>query len=185
MSSVTGKLSPPYAHQMELHAYLPQDNFISWHKSHDIHVTAYSPLGNMNPTYSKSIQQVTGEKIPSLLSNKIVGEIAEARGCTPAQVVLKWGMTRGTSVIPKSAHAGRIDENFESTECHLEKKDFQKLEQLPTKRFNNPSEQWGVKLFDGLDDASAVSMDRVMSGISSFLNKIAGFWSGAKERLDI
>ncbi|KEQ97029.1 hypothetical protein AUEXF2481DRAFT_38430 [Aureobasidium subglaciale EXF-2481] len=34
----------PYAHQMELHPYLPQDDWIQYHTMRGIQVTAYSPL---------------------------------------------------------------------------------------------------------------------------------------------
>ncbi|THX37094.1 hypothetical protein D6D10_06140, partial [Aureobasidium pullulans] len=41
----------PFAHQMELHPYLPQNDWIQYHKVRNIRVTAYSPLRRTNPTY--------------------------------------------------------------------------------------------------------------------------------------
>ena len=55
---------------------------------------AYSPLG-------------TGRH----LSHPTVSEIAERVGRTPAQVLLRWCVQRGTIVIPKSTHRERIEEN--------------------------------------------------------------------------
>ena len=81
-------------------------------------------------------------------------EIAEKRGCTTAQVSLAWGISRGTSVIPKSAHAGRIKENFGTGECGLEYEDFEKMAEVGRKyltRFNNPSKGWGLDLYEGLE----------------------------------
>ena len=81
-------------------------------------------------------------------------EIAEKRGCTTAQVSLAWGISRGTSVIPKSAHAERIKENFGTLECELEYKDFEKVAEVGRKfltRFNNPSKGWGLDLYEGLE----------------------------------
>lgn len=140
----------PYAHQMELHPYLPQMSFVDLHEEHDIHVTAYSPLGNANPTYG------SGAKggVQPLLETDLVKGIAAKQGCTPAQVVLQWGMQRGTSVIPKSQHKARIEENWESLGCELTGSDLTMLgEGLPVKRFNNPSKSWGVDLYEGLQDA--------------------------------
>lgn len=165
LASTDGRVTP-YAHQFELHPYLPQTEFIEWHHKHNIKVTAYSPLGNMNPTYAgKSLNTIehvgahgviSEEVVPPLLKNDIVVKIAKTRGCTPAQVALKWNLMRDVIVIPKSAHAERIAENFASgTECALQKEDVEALEQLPTKRFNNPSKDYGVKLFQGLEDSDA------------------------------
>jgi len=168
----TGGLIKPYAHQFELHPYLPQTEFIEWHKAHDIKVTAYSPLANMNPTYDgkSSISTtgvhgiVTSDTVPPLLKNDIVTEIAQKRNCTPAQVALAWNLQRDVIVIPKSAHADRIAENFASDkECILKPKDIEALKHLPVKRFNNPSKDYGVKLFQGLED-SEVDLDAHRNG---------------------
>ena len=142
----------PYVHQLELHPYLQQVEWVQWHKDHGIHVTAYSPLANLNPIYGSP--GGSKETPPSLLNNKEISDIAEQRNCTNVQVALAWGMGRGTSVIPKSSHAGRIQENINSSECHLEEEDYTTIETIGkkyVKRFNNPSEQWGLPLFEGLD----------------------------------
>jgi len=142
----------PYAHQMELHPYLQQSDWIDFHAKHSIHVTAYSPLAGTNPTYDG---HPTDGPTP-LLENKALKKIAHKRGCTPAQAALAWGMSRGTSVIPKSSHAQRIAENFGSLSCELSKKDLKTIDKLGKKnthRYNNPSKSWGVKLYEGLEGA--------------------------------
>lgn len=122
---------------------MPQAEWIDYHQTYAIHVTAYSPLGNSNPTYKPG-----DDEIVPLLKNPTLNKIAEERGCTAAQVALKWGLTRRTSIIPKSTHIERIKEDFEATECELHLKDFVTLKkELPTKRFSNPSKNWGVPLF--------------------------------------
>ena len=140
----------PTVHQMELHPYLQQDKWVKAHQAYGIAVTAYSPLGNTNPVYGND------EDPPFLLNNSIIANIASKRNCTTAQVALAWGMSRGTSVIPKSSHESRIVENFGSKECLLQSDDYMKIEKLGKKyvtRFNNPSSSWGVHLFEGLDDS--------------------------------
>lgn len=141
----------PAVHQMELHPYLQQDKWVHYHLAHDIHVTAYSPLGNMNPTYKP-----TPSDPPLMTKNPLLLEIGEKRNCTAAQIALAWGMQRGTSVIPKSSHETYIEENYGSEFCTLEPTDTGKLAKLGkkvVKRFNNPSSAWGVDLYDGLDDS--------------------------------
>ncbi|MCJ1399191.1 hypothetical protein MMC11_002393 [Xylographa trunciseda] len=142
----------PFAHQMELHPYLQQTAWVQWHANHGIHVTAYSPLANSNPTYGGPKKGST----PALLENAVINEIAKESGCTPATVALAWGMSRGTSVIPKSQHKARIAENFGAKECVMPYEAFGRIEEVGRKylhRFNNPSEGWGVPLYEGLDDA--------------------------------
>ncbi|KAI9815766.1 MAG: hypothetical protein M1827_002162 [Pycnora praestabilis] len=142
----------PAVHQMELHPYLPQNEWVQWHHAHGIHVTAYSPFGNANPTYGPPSK----DSPPPLLENKAMRRIAKEGGCTTAQVALAWGMSRGTSVIPKSGHAERIKENYGALECDLEYEDFTDIAELGKKylkRFNNPSQGWGVDLYEGLEDA--------------------------------
>lgn len=142
----------PEFHQMEMHPYLHQNEFLQWHKDHAINVTAYSPLANLNPTYDSPNDKDHGP--PMLLENKVLLEMANRRGCTPAQVALAWGMQRGTSVIPKSAHVDRIQENYGSLECKLTFQDHDVIGELGHKaltRYNNPSKSWGVDLYDGLD----------------------------------
>ena len=93
---------------------------------------------------------------PALLDNAVVNDIARQSGCTPATVALAWGMSRGTSVIPKSQRKERITENFGAGECAMGYEAFERLEEVGRKylhRFNNPSEDWGVPLYGGLDDA--------------------------------
>ena len=144
----------PAVHQFELHPYLQQTKWVQWHKDHGIHVTAYSPLANVNPTYGAPSDRK--DDPPLLLENEVLGNIAMVRGCTPVQVVLAWGIHRGTSVIPKSSHALHIKENFKSTSCVLQESDYEEITNLGKKylkRFNNPSDGYGVPLFEGLDDA--------------------------------
>ncbi|KAF2841581.1 Aldo/keto reductase [Patellaria atrata CBS 101060] len=145
----------PAVHQMELHPYLHQEKWIRMHQAHGIAVTAYSPLGNMNPTYHDDDSDDT-ESPPLLLKNPVILNIARKRSCTAAQVALAWGMSRGTSVIPKSSHEDHIRENIGATECHLQKEDFREIVEVGRKwstRFNNPGEGWGVHLFEGLEDS--------------------------------
>ena len=139
---------PPSVHQMELHPYLQQNDWVERHEKLGIHVTAYSPFAGTNPTYDPGAPA-------QLLKNKVLAKIADRRGCTPAQVALQWGMTRGTSVIPKTSHKDRVYENLRSVECVLKKKDLEKIDALGKAhyRFNNPAENWGVPLYEGLEDS--------------------------------
>ncbi|CZR65035.1 probable aldose reductase [Phialocephala subalpina] len=163
----------PAAHQMEMHPYLQQSSWLATHEALGISVTAYSPLANSNPIYDPSTSSHSCHSSPSsffswlfgnkkndpptpLLKNPVLKEIAERRNCTTAQVALAWGIGRGTSVIPKSSHEQWIKEDYEAIDCQLGITDEAQLKALgveTVKRFSNPSKNWGVKLFEGLDGA--------------------------------
>lgn len=145
---------PPAVHQMELHPYLPQRDWLAWHEEHGIHVTAYSPFAGTNPTYSPG-------DLPHLLENEVLATIAEKRECTSAQVALQWGLHRGTSVIPKSSHKKWISENFAALKCELKDDDIDRVDELVEyhHRFNNPSKSWGVDLYEGLEDSRGKHRD--------------------------
>lgn len=155
----------PYAHQLEAHPYLPQSQWISENQKLGIKVTAYSPLGNANPTYTRPGKD-DPQYVPPLLQNDLLQSLGKERGCTPAQVAIKWGLLRGTNVIPKSQHADRIAENWASAGCKLEDKDLLRLgEELPTKRFNDPSGSLGVHLFEGLEDSKSSVTHGFLKGL--------------------
>jgi diketogulonate reductase-like aldo/keto reductase len=49
--------------------------------------------------------------IPSVLTHPVVVFMAQALGRTPAQVMLRFFVQQGISVIPKSVTPARIEEN--------------------------------------------------------------------------
>lgn len=69
-------------------AYLPQFKLLEYCKSKGIHCSAYSPLGSSKST---------------LLKDETLEKIAKAHDKSIAQVLISWGITRG-SVLPKSVN---------------------------------------------------------------------------------
>ena len=78
---------------------------------------AYSPLG-------------TGRH----LGDPVVDRIASAAGRTPAQVLIRWAMQKGLSVIPKSTHRERIQENFGVFDFELDDDSITALDALDKTR---------------------------------------------------
>ncbi|WP_350274417.1 aldo/keto reductase [Kribbella sp. HUAS MG21] len=76
---------------------------------------AYSPLG-------------TGR----YLDDPAVGRIAEAVGRTNAQVLIRWALQKGLSVIPKSTHKHRIEENYAVFDFTLDDEAVATLDALDT-----------------------------------------------------
>lgn len=115
----------PEANQIELHPFLQQNDMLEFCNDEGIILTAYSPLGSTDrPTQFKAPDE------PSLLENPTILEIANAHGYSPGQVLIRWAIQRGTSVIPKSVNPGRIKENLEAATIELTDADMQKIAAL-------------------------------------------------------
>ncbi|EGE83875.2 alcohol dehydrogenase (NADP+) [Blastomyces dermatitidis ATCC 18188] len=71
----------PAVHQMELHPWLQQEEFVKFHASKGIHITQYSSLGNQNEIYNR-------EKVGRMLDDPVLKEVAEKTEKTCAQVAL-------------------------------------------------------------------------------------------------
>ena len=50
--------------------------------------------------------------------------------CTPAQVIIAWGVQRGIVIIPKSVHPERIKENIKSLDINISPEDMTKIATL-------------------------------------------------------
>ena len=114
----------PEMNQVELHPYLQQQGLVDFCHQHNIHVTAYSPLGSMDRPES---MKKTGEPIP--LENEIIKSIATNHGISPAQVLIAWALERGTSVIPKSTNPKRLQENFDAQSIRLTKEEMDQIKE--------------------------------------------------------
>jgi D-xylose reductase len=75
----------------------------------------------------------------SVLLQPCVLEIAEAVQRTPAQVVLRWGVQRGTAVIPKTEKLERLKENLSLFDFELSDAQMSAIAALDRgQRFNDP-----------------------------------------------
>jgi diketogulonate reductase-like aldo/keto reductase len=116
---------PIHSDQVEYHPYLDQRPLLDVAHAHGMVVTAYAPLG-----------------AGGLLDDPVLTEIADARGCTSAQVALRWLLDQsGVAAIPKSASHERRVENFAALElAPLTYEERAKIDALARgRRFHNPS----------------------------------------------
>ncbi|XP_078608537.1 aldo-keto reductase family 1 member B1-like isoform X6 [Branchiostoma floridae x Branchiostoma japonicum] len=119
----------PAVNQVELHPYLAQPELVDFCKRNDILVTAFSALGA--PARPKAFQ--SGEEEPVLMEDPSVVAIAKKYGKSAAQVLLRYHLDRGVSVIPKSVTPSRIQANFDIMDFSLSKEDLTSLGQLDRK----------------------------------------------------
>ena len=103
----------PAVNQIEVHPYLVQDELRAYDADHRIATEAWSPIARGN-----------------VLGDPAVGSVAERRGKSPAQVVLRWHIQRGDIVFPKSVTPSRIQENFELFDFELDDADMAAISAL-------------------------------------------------------
>ena len=85
----------PVVNQIECHPRFQQNDMRAFHAAHGIVTQSWTPLGQ-----SRSFD------------DPVVTSICERLGKTPAQVILRWHVQLGCSVIPRSTHAGRMAQNM-------------------------------------------------------------------------
>lgn len=120
--------------QIESHPYLTQTALIRTAQEYGIAITAFSPLGASSYL---ELDMATAQE--TVLSEGAVADIAARHGVSPAQVVLRWGMQRGTAVIPKTTKPERLQENLTLTGFVLSEAEMTAISGLnKNRRFNDP-----------------------------------------------
>jgi len=61
------------------------------------------------------------------IGDPVIGEIAQAHGRTPAQVIIRWHLQLGTIAIPKSATPERVTANFDVFGFELTDDDLERI----------------------------------------------------------
>lgn len=112
----------PAVNQIELHPYFQQKELQAADARHDILNQAWSPIGGI--TFHRD-----GDG-GSTLEDPTITAIAEAHGKSPAQVMLRWHVQEGRSVIPKSVKPHRIAENFDIFDFELTADEVSQIDAL-------------------------------------------------------
>jgi len=107
--------TPPAINQVQFSPFEYRRSLLEACEALGVAVEAYSPLG-------------TGRH----LSDPTVARVAESVGRTPAQVLLRWCLQRGTIVLPKSTHRERIEQNAQIFDFTLSDDEMATLDALDT-----------------------------------------------------
>jgi D-xylose reductase len=122
--------------QIESHPYLTQERLLKLCQNYGIQVTAFSPLGALS--YLELDMAGAAE---SVLEQSAVKQAAKRLNKTPAQVVLRWGVQRGNSIIPKTTKPERLKENLALFDFSLNDAEMDAISALNSnRRFNDPGD---------------------------------------------
>lgn len=122
--------------QVEMHPYLTQEKLTRFCHESEIAVTAFSPLGAQS-----YFQLGMADQDESLLKHAVVNRVAAECDRTPAQVLLRWGIQRVTSVVPKTSRADRLKENLAVFDFELTDQQMASISELNrNRRFNDPGD---------------------------------------------
>ena len=120
----------PAVNQIELHPYFQQPHVQALDAEHGIVTQAWSPIGGI------TFYRDSGHT--STLRDPVIAEIAQAHGKSPAQVMLRWHLQEGRSVIPKSTKPHRIAENFDVFDFDLSTDELSAIDKLDTGKRGGP-----------------------------------------------
>ena len=88
----------PAVNQVELHPFFAQEEALKVMKEYGVAPQAWGPFA---------------EGKHGIFTDPELTAIGKKYGKTAAQVVLRWNVQRGVSVLPKSVHVDRMEQNFD------------------------------------------------------------------------
>jgi len=87
----------PVLNQIEVNPWYQQNSEVDFNQGEDIRVEAWAPFA---------------EGKHDIFTNEAIKEIADKYNKSNGQVILRWLLQRGITVIPKSVHKNRMEENI-------------------------------------------------------------------------
>ena len=101
--------------QVELHPFFQQTKALETMKEYRIAPQAWGPLA---------------EGKHGIFTHPVLSEIGAKYEKTAAQIALKWNAQRGVSILPKSVHIERMEQNIDIWDFSLSDDDMQKIAEL-------------------------------------------------------
>jgi diketogulonate reductase-like aldo/keto reductase len=136
----------PAVNQIELHPYFTQPSVQAADAERGIVTQAWSPIGGI------TFYPGWGEERRNVMQDATITEIATAHDKSPAQVMLRWHLQEGRSVIPKSTNPARIGENFDVFDFELSSDELARIDALDTGSRGGPDPDevdpstWGLEI---------------------------------------
>ena len=105
----------PAVNQVELHPFFQQEKALATMKEYGVHPEAWGPFA---------------EGKHGIFTHPVLTKIGEKYGKSAAQVALRWNVQRGVTVIPKSVHKERMEQNMAIWDFQLSDEEMQQIAAL-------------------------------------------------------
>ena len=105
----------PAVNQVELHPFFQQENALSLMREYGVQPMAWAPFA---------------EGKHGIFTHPVLTEIGRKYGKSAAQVALRWNVQRGVTVIPKSVHKERMEQNIDIWDFQLSDGDMAEIAKL-------------------------------------------------------
>lgn len=105
----------PAVNQVELHPFFQQESALALMKEYGVHPEAWGPFAEGNH---------------SIFTHPVLTRIGQKYGKSAAQVALRWNVQRGVTVIPKSVHKERMEQNMDIWDFKLSEEDMAEIAKL-------------------------------------------------------
>ena len=105
----------PAVDQVELHPFFQQENALALMKEYGVHPEAWGPFAEGNH---------------GIFTHPVLTAIGQKYGKSAAQVALRWNVQRGVTVIPKSVHKERMEQNIDIWDFQLSDEDMAEIAKL-------------------------------------------------------
>ena len=105
----------PAVNQVELHPVFQQENALALMKEYGVHPEAWGPFAEGNH---------------GIFTHPVLTAIGQKYGKSAAQVALRWNVQRGVTVIPKSVHKERMEQNINIWDFTLSGEDMAEIAKL-------------------------------------------------------
>lgn len=105
----------PVVNQIEVNPWYQQHSEVDFAQREDIRVEAWAPFA---------------EGKHDIFTNEVIKEIADKYQKSNGQVILRWLLQRGISVIPKSVHKNRMAENINVFDFKLTDNEMNSMKEL-------------------------------------------------------
>ena len=100
---------------VELHPFFQQENALALMKEYGVHPEAWGPFAEGNH---------------GIFTHPVLTAIGQKYGKSAAQVALRWNVQRGVTVIPKSIHKERMEQNLAIWDFQLSDEDMAEIARL-------------------------------------------------------
>ena len=105
----------PAVNQVELHPFFQQENALALMKEYGVQPEAWGPFAEGNH---------------GIFTHPVLTKIGQKYGKSAAQVALRWNVQRGVTVIPKSVHKERMEQNMAIWDFQLSNEDMAEIAKL-------------------------------------------------------